>query len=196
LVGFKKTTAVNHTINVHNPDCRVVEYSTTWDVKKLHSYIKDCAVVIDTTANYNFSLLLNSVCINCQQPVVFATAYRRAAVGRIVIRRSNTDPCLACYVDTANWPDTKYPTIPADPNETFLEDGCGSVTEEAVALDVEAIANLTARVVVRLLQGQIGHENLVILVNQPLPGESGILAREGLHWLHNTSLAKCAICQE
>lgn len=194
-VGFKKTTAVKRTINIHNPDCCVVEYSTTWDVKELQNYVKDCAVVIDTTANYNFSLLLNAVSIDFHLPVVFATAYRRAVIGRVVVRRSSADPCLACYVDAANWPDDKYPTIPADPNETFLEDGCGSVTVEAVALDVEAIANLTARVVVRLLQGQLGHENLAILVNQPLSGESGILACDGLHWLQNAPLAKCAICQ-
>ncbi|MBN1875004.1 MAG: ThiF family adenylyltransferase [Anaerolineae bacterium] len=196
MIGLKKTAAISCIINVHNPDCKVVEHSTTWDVKKLYDYLEDCSVVIDTTANYNFSLLLNTVSIGCQLPVIFATAYRRATIGKIIIRRNDADPCLACYMDTANWPDNKYPTIPADPNETFLEDGCGSVTEEAVALDVEAIANLTARIVVKQLQGQLGDENLAILVNQPLAGESGILAHEGLHWLKNIPLPNCSICQE
>lgn len=39
-IGFKKTTAVKHQINIHNPDCSVVEYTSSWNPDELHTYIR------------------------------------------------------------------------------------------------------------------------------------------------------------
>jgi molybdopterin/thiamine biosynthesis adenylyltransferase len=195
-VGFDKTRAVERTIHAHNPDCSVLCHESTWEQENLRDYIEGCDVVVDTTANYNFSLYLNEVCITCDQPIVFAAAYRRAAIGRVVVWRSNNDPCLACYVDAARfWPEDEYPIIPPAAEGTFVEDGCGTVTEEAVALDVEAVANLTTRIAVKVMQGQLGGKNLAILVNEPLADVTNVLAREGLHWKTNEPLAACLICR-
>jgi molybdopterin/thiamine biosynthesis adenylyltransferase len=194
-VGFKKTIAVERLIRTHNPDCHVHCCDSTWEPENLGNYIEGCDVVIDTTANYNFSLYLNEICIASKQPIVFAAAYRRAAVGRVIMRRSSSDPCLACYVDAETfWSEDEYPVIPADPDGTFIEDGCGVVTEEAVALDVEAVANLTTRVAIKVMQGQLGSKNLAILVNEPLADVTGILSQEGLHWKANKPLTNCSIC--
>jgi molybdopterin/thiamine biosynthesis adenylyltransferase len=194
-VGFKKTIAVEKSIHAHNPDCHVLWDESTWEVDKLRSYIEGCDVAIDATANSNFSLYLNELCIDCNQPVIFAAAYRRAAVGRVVIRRSSNDPCLACYSDAPRfWSEDEFPIIPADSEETFIEDGCGVVTEEAAALDVEAVANLAARVAVKIAQKRLGDRNLAILVNEPLAGASGVLEQPGLHWRANKPLGNCLIC--
>ena len=53
-----------------------------------------------------------------------------------------------------------------------MEDGCGSLTEEGAALNIEAVANLTVRVAVRYLQGAHADGNLAILVNEALPNNS------------------------
>ena len=195
-VGSLKTQAVERIVHSHNPDCHVSCYSADWDPENLRKYIEGCDVVVDTTANRNFSLYLNEICIDCNQSVVFAAAYRRAAIGRMVVRRNDSDPCLACYVDAAQfWRDDEYPTVPTDPGEVFLEDGCGVTTEEAAALDVEAAANLTARIVIDMMRDNLGGRNLAVLVTEALPNMSGILAQEGIHWRSNRPLASCAICR-
>lgn len=195
-VGLKKTKAVEQQIHQHNPDCDVHGYDSTWKVDELQKLIEGCDIVIDTTANYQFSLYLNEVCIALDQPVIFSAAYRRAAVGRIMVRGTSDDPCLACYVDMGQfWNEDQYPIIPPDPEAIFIEDGCGEVTEEAVALDVEAVANLTARIAIKTIQKQLPNQNLAILVNEPLAGTSGILAQPGTHWRSNKPLAECAICR-
>lgn len=90
-------------------------------------------------------------------------------------------------------PDT-YPIIPAGESESFIEDGCGSVTEEGVALDMESIANFTARVVVQVVLGEETEGNLAVLVNSPVPGAEGVLARPGTYWLKNVALENCTEC--
>ena len=195
-VGFVKTKAVEQTVHMHNPDCQVFCFVPTWNQQKLRDYVEGCDVVIDSTGNHNFSLYLNEVCIDCNKPSVFAAAYRRAAIGRVVVRRSSNDPCLACYVDPIQfWSKDDYPIIPPDSEGTFIEDGCGAVTEEAVALDVEAVANLATRVVIKTMQGQLGRKNLAILVNESITGTTGILSQEGLHWKANKPLTNCLICR-
>jgi molybdopterin/thiamine biosynthesis adenylyltransferase len=194
--GFEKTKAVERTVHLHNPDCCVACYRSTWNPEELQGYIEGCDVVVDTTANHNFSLYLNELCLVSSRPVIFAAAYRRAAVGRVIVHRNSDDPCLACYVDPIRfWSEDEYPYIPPDPEGTFIEDGCGVVTEEAVALDVEAVANLTSRVAIRIMQGQFESKNLAILVNEPLADTTGILAQEGLHWKANKPLANCLVCR-
>jgi molybdopterin/thiamine biosynthesis adenylyltransferase len=196
-IGFDKTYAMKKVILEHNPDCEVSCFDSTWGLEELRGYFNGCDVVIDTTANRNFSLYLNQICVESDQPTILAAAYRRAAVGRILIHRGDQDPCLACYSDANKfWSEDQYPTIPLDPDEAFIEDGCGVVTEEAVALDVEAVANLTTRIAIRLMRGQLDGKNIAILVNEPLAGASGILGQEGIHWWTNNPLPACRICCE
>ena len=194
--GLKKTVAVERVIRVHQPDCTVQCYEVTWTGERLREYMDGCDVVIDTTANYNFSLHLNEVCIEFNRSVIFSAAYRHAHVGRIVIRRDSEDPCLACYAHASeDWGSEDYPIIPLDSQGTFIEDGCGEVTEEAAAIDVEAVANLTARVAVQIMRQRLGKNNLALLVNEPLAHVSGVLSQQGLHWRANKPLDNCAICR-
>jgi molybdopterin/thiamine biosynthesis adenylyltransferase len=138
-VGLKKTSAVFIDIIDHNPDCQVVMLKATWERKKLLEYMGDCHLIIDATANHNFSLLLNEISLEAQKPIIFTSTYRRAFVGRVIVRRDKDDPCLACYSNQENWTLDQYPIILPDPSEAFIEDGCGVTTEEAVALDIDAI---------------------------------------------------------
>lgn len=194
-VGSPKTLAMRRTINRHNPDCVVECFESSWVGSKLQTLIKDCDLVIDTTASPNFSLRLNELCLEKKQPFVVAAAYRRAAIGRIIAHTKENDPCIACYTEaTENWSEDDYPVIPLGAEETFVEDGCGSVTEEGSALDIEAVANLAARVSVRYLQGNVSDGNLAILVNEPLLEATNLLANSGTHWRTNARVSNCSIC--
>lgn len=195
-VGSKKTTAMKFAIQAHNPDCHTEIYESTWKAEDLQIRMKGCNVAVDATADHNFSLHLNEVCLACNQPIIFATTYRRASVGRIIVHRGSTDPCLACYEGAAQfWAEDAYPTIPVAPEGTFVEDGCAAPTEEAVALDVETVANLVARTAIKAMRAQLGDENLAILVNEPVSNSSGILTQTGTHWRANKPLTQCSICQ-
>ncbi|MBD3216410.1 MAG: hypothetical protein GF311_27605 [Candidatus Lokiarchaeota archaeon] len=196
LTGFQKTLATSVLIKKHAPDCTTRNYTKTWDRSKLMGYLADFDLVIDATASHNFSLLLNEICIELSKPMIFVAAYRRAAVGRIIVHRHAADPCLACYEIGDAWNEESYPLIPPDPDGTFIEDGCGSVTEEAVALDVEAIANLAARTAVKVCQAKLGKSNVAIFVNEPVESVSKLLKSPGLHWFANEALPHCLVCQE
>jgi molybdopterin/thiamine biosynthesis adenylyltransferase len=196
LVGLPKTGGAQLAISRHNPDCNVVSFSSSWEAEPLKRYMEGCDIAIDATANHNFSLYLNDLCLAFSQVVIFATAYRRASIGRVIVHRDGDDPCLACYADAPRfWTQHDYPTIPPAPQGAFVEDGCGAVTEEAVALDVEAVANLAARTAVKVTQGELGSRNLAILVNEHNADVEGILAQEGVHWRSNKPLAQCSICR-
>lgn len=197
-VSFRKTIATKFMINQHNPDCHVECYEATWVNRTLHDYMKDCDLVIDVTGNTNFSLYLNQICIEGKQPITFAAAYRRARVGRIIMRLNNKAPCLACYLcSRGSWTENQYPTIPVNPDESFLEDGCGSVTEEAIALDVEAVANFVTRQAIKFLQGRHDGNNLGIIVNEPLPNTSHeILCSPGMYFWTNGAYSGCSVCRK
>jgi molybdopterin/thiamine biosynthesis adenylyltransferase len=193
--GMPKTTAVGSHIKRHNPKCQAETLGTTWSKSKLADYIKGCDLVVDTTANNNFSLLLNEVCIEHGFPAIFATAYRQATIGRLIVWRHTDDPCLACYVDARrNWDESDYPIIPALETGSLIEDGCGGVTQEAAAIDVEAVANLVARTAVKFLQNRLDDHNLALLINEPV-GESEMLSQEGTHWRQNSPSSTCRICR-
>ena len=193
--GLQKVAAVTLEISGHAPDCVVEPNESSWDEKVLRDYVKGCDLVVDATANANFSLYLNHICLAAKARLLTVTAHRRGRVGRIAVRQTSQDPCLACYLEPElHWTPDTYPIIPADEGETFIEDGCGTVTEEGVALDIESIANFATRVVVRVLLGENIEGNLVIVVNSPVPGTEGILARPGTYWLNNVALKNCTEC--
>lgn len=196
-VGIPKTSAVKTMINRHNPDCVVKCNRTSWNPQELEEYMQDYDLVIDATGNTNFSLFLSQICVERKQPIMFTAAYRRARIGRIVIRNKESDPCLACYLHNLDaWTDAEYTLIPVNTEEQFIEDGCGSVTEEAVAMDIEAIANFTTRQAVKLLQNNHDGSTLGILINEPLPEMSNdLLATPGMHFMYNQAYSKCSICK-
>src|SRR5690606_37202903 len=140
--------------------------------------------------------LLNDACVTDNKAVVFGAAFRRARIGRIISRKGSEARCLACYNDPAQfWSSNNYPLIPPSQEETFVEDGCGGVTEEATALDVEAVANFIARKALNILRQTDNLYNLGILVNEPLPDAiNSIFLQAGTHWIHNSAIPTCVIC--
>lgn len=196
-VGYKKTLAVKFVLQHHNPDCVVECLEATWNEARLSDYTKGCDLVIDATGNTNFSLYLNKFCLKAGQPVAVIAAYRRARVGRIITWLHHEDPCLACYfTHQAEWSEDEFPTIPASPEGGFIEDGCGSVTEEAVSLDVEAVANFGVRKVISILQGNYDGCNIGFIVNEPLPEvKEGLFSSAGVKFWTNRAHPDCSSCR-
>lgn len=196
-VGYPKTKALQDVICRYNPDCLTDFLPATWDGKQLRDYIGDYDLVIDATGNINFSRYLNGICVELNQPVLFAATYRKARVGRIVMRLNSDAPCLECYLaHPEEWSEADYPIIPLNPNEGFIEDGCGSVTEEAVALDVEAVANFATRQAIKILDGQHNGANLAILVNEPLlDADNEIFHTANARFWTNKPYSNCPICR-
>jgi molybdopterin/thiamine biosynthesis adenylyltransferase len=196
-VGFYKTAAVKRMIHLHNPDCIVECFGETWSKTKLCDYITGCDLILDTTGNINFSRYLNKICVEFDQLFFIAAAYRRASVGRIIMHLDNAAPCLECYLGHREaWLDGEYPNIPINPDEAFIEDGCGAVTEEAVALDVEAIGNLSARQIVKLLNGSHSGNNMAIIVNEPLPDANNeIFCSPAVYFWTNSAYPSCSVCR-
>lgn len=193
--GEIKSSAVARLIRSYNPDCRANAFPTTWKTTDILERTQGCGLIIDATASANFSLWLNGICVEHDLRLLVGATYRKAHVGRIVLRRDSGDPCLVCYSNPQDdWPSEQYPIIPSASGESFLEDGCGQVTEEAVAIDVEAIANQTARVAIKVLTCAPVGGNLAFIVNEPVPGCDGLLARPGIYWHTNRPLAACAVC--
>lgn len=197
-VGFPKTLSVNRKILRHNPDCHVETYNETWQTQELEKIIKNVDLVIDTTASAAFSLWLNQIMVLNKGSILFAAAYRRAAVGRMVLYRGDhqlNDPCLACYsMNTESWNEGNYPIIPADLTTSFEEEGCATVTEEADAIHVEMLASQCALFSVKFLTGQTLAGNLSLLVNEPVPEANNILSQPGIYYYNNSALSTCSIC--
>jgi len=159
----------------------------------LRQWIREADIVVDSTASPTFSLLINDLCIREGQPAVYVTAHRRAAIGRVRIVRPGRDACLVCYeVDHAS--SQPYPRIPPGDEGEFTEAGCGDVTVEAAALDIDEIAGRAARVTLGLLQATTGANNHLLVVNGIVPGTVGDLARPGLHWSRWSSVPICEAC--
>ena len=77
---------------------------------------------------------------------MIVTTYRRARLERLVFCTSEGDPCARCHSYSDAFRSAfDYPVVPpALEDESFQEDGCGHPTQEAVAVDVEAVAHLAA----------------------------------------------------
>ncbi|CAN5800877.1 hypothetical protein BH23GEM8_BH23GEM8_07110 [soil metagenome] len=116
---------------------------------------------------------------------------RRASVGEALIVRPGSDPCVVCHTALARDPD--YPVVLPGEEGAFIEAGCGAPTVQASAADVESTATMAARVALRLLQGRAGDYNHLLLVNDPLPEATGVLASEGLYRFR-WSRAGCSVC--
>lgn len=190
--GELKTQAVWWEVLTHAPDTNVETYDPTWDPGLLRLHVARADVVVDATAEQPFNLLLNEVCVQENRPLIQAETTRRAAVGRVRVVRAGRDACLLCYAAHAKT--SAYPVVPPGDEGEFFEAGCGVPTVEAPAVDVEATANWTARVVLWLLQDTLGPRNHLLVVNQEVPGLSGDMAIVGAHWDLFAPVPGCASC--
>lgn len=197
-VGALKNSSVKRSILKHNPDCQVVTFEETWRPQELIKIIDDVDLIIDTTANVTFSLWLNQLVVSEKSTILYAAAYRRAAVGRLVLYRGNhqpVDPCLACYLlNEESWDEENYPIISPDPTTTFEEEGCAAVTEEADAIHIEQVANQCALLAIKHLTGESSSGNLFLQVNEAISDARNILAQPGTHILQNSNVRNCPVC--
>lgn len=191
-VGCEKTLATKLEALNHAPDCEITCREASWDVGELTSWIWGADVIIDATANTPFSLLLNELCLREKRPVVYATAHRRATVGRIRVVRPGRDACLVCYRGYVETDDILF--IPPTDEGEFVESGCGVPTVEASAADVEAVANAAARAALRLLDGKIQDDNHCFVVNEPVTDASTLLSRIGVNWSCWPPIPQCEAC--
>ncbi|OGR89700.1 MAG: hypothetical protein A2992_06260 [Elusimicrobia bacterium RIFCSPLOWO2_01_FULL_59_12] len=197
FVGANKAVATKGCIALHAPYCRVSEAESTWDPARLRKAVAQANVIIDATANPNFSSLLNEVCLSTRTPIIFVASHREAAVGRIrVVRPGQGDACHVCYEGQNGFVETRgmYPTIPIGPEREFIEAGCGSPTTLASALDLEAIANHAARTTIQLLEKRLNCGNHCLVVNTVLPEGSEPLRSIGAHWSTWNQLPGCGAC--
>jgi molybdopterin/thiamine biosynthesis adenylyltransferase len=179
-VGKRKTEVVWWEVLTHVPEVSIEQYDSTWDPELLRLHVQRADVVVDTTAELPFNLLLSEVCVRTDRPLVQAETTRRAAVGRVRIVRPGRDACLLCYSAHVRTP--AYPVVPPGDEGEFFEAGCGDPTVEAPAVDVEATANWTARAVLWLLRDTLGPRNHLLVVNDEVPGLTGNAAVVGAHW--------------
>jgi hypothetical protein len=88
----------------------------------------------------------------------------------------------------------QYPHIPPGDEGWFSESGCGVPSVEASAVDIEAIANWAARVVLWSLRANLTESNHCLVVNDVLPDVSGCLNQIGVHWHTWAPLPRCEAC--
>ena len=157
-------------------------------------------LVIDTTANAAFSLWLNQIIVHGNGVILYAAAYRRASIGRLILYRGkglHTDPCLACYfLCEENWNDDNFPFIPLDPTSAFEEEGCASVTEEADAIHLDLVSSQCALTAVKFLSEQPLSGNLFLQVNEGLTDTHSILSNSGFFTIQNAATQNCPLCNK
>jgi hypothetical protein len=76
----------------------------------------------------------------------------------------------------------------------FIEEGCGTPTVTAGALDLQTTANTAARLAVNLLSGSDAPENHTLVVVQPIPAARAPLEACGVHAATYAPLSECESC--
>jgi len=194
--GLPKAMALRLEILDHAPDCNVQVGDTTWDPEKIGVLVAPADLIVDSTAHTAFSLLLNQVAIESSKPLMVVTAHRRGKIGRIRLIRNREDACLTCYEAAAGHRENpKYPLIPAGDEGAFVEEGCGTPTVEAAAIDLAVTALTASRLAMDFLSMQTAHENHYLVVAEPIDGASGSLATAGRHASRWEPLPTCESCR-
>jgi len=190
--GVLKIIAMSIIIAQHAPDASVDIEIATWDPVAVRALVERADVVVDATADPEYNLLLNAVCVRAGRPLVQAETMRRAAVGRVRVVRPGRDACLLCYAEHSQA--QTYPLVPPGEGEEFFEEGCGVPTMEAPAVDIDTTANWTARLVLWLLRDSLGPRNHLLVVNDEVPGLTGDLGIVGVHWGVYGPVPECEEC--
>lgn len=199
-VGHLKTAATALAVSEHVPDCVVEPRLATWNGDSLRGIINDATVVVDTAAVPSFSLLLNEICVALGKPLITAAAFRRAQIGRVRIIRPRRDACVMCYEAGYVSNDDTYPVIPSGDLGTFFETGCGVPTVEATAIDADAITNVAARAVLRVLRARSTGDaaadapNHTVGVNEAISDEAMPFSKEGVRWTRWAPRTDCVVC--
>lgn len=199
-IGLNKAYAMQSFIEKHSINStKILAYDDVYCIpQKIQEIINDVDLVVDCTANKNFSFLLNHLCIEKQKISVYIISQKKASIGQVRIVRPFKDPCLCCYEGEGgivqNYEKYNYPFIPkGDDDEIVLS--CGDATYPAVSSDIEMIAIWGVKIILWILQNKFDY-NHCLIVNDIIENAPDYLKEIGHKFRTFEKVKGCEICDK
>lgn len=96
-VGTPKVESAKRTVEMLNPDVKVITYNTRISKENIMDIIKDYDVVLDGTDNFPTRFLINDACYFAGKPLVSAAMLRfEGQVSVFDFRIKEQSPCYRC----------------------------------------------------------------------------------------------------
>jgi thiazole biosynthesis adenylyltransferase ThiF len=96
-VGTPKVESAKRTVEMLNPDVKVITYNTRISKENIMDIIKDYDVVLDGTDNFPTRFLINDACYFAGKPLVSAAMLRfEGQVSVFDYRMKEQSPCYRC----------------------------------------------------------------------------------------------------
>ena len=96
-VGTPKVESARKTVEMLNPDVKVITYNTRISKENIMDIIKDYDVVLDGTDNFPTRFLINDACYFAGKPLVSAAMLRfEGQVSVFDFRMKEQSPCYRC----------------------------------------------------------------------------------------------------
>jgi thiazole biosynthesis adenylyltransferase ThiF len=96
-VGTPKVESARKTVEMLNPDVKVITYNTRISKENIMDIIKDYDVVLDGTDNFPTRFLINDACYFAGKPLVSAAMLRfEGQVSVFDYRNKENSPCYRC----------------------------------------------------------------------------------------------------
>ena len=96
-VGTPKVESAKKTVEMLNPDVKVITYNTRISKENIMDIIKDYDVVLDGTDNFPTRFLINDACYFAGKPLVSAAMLRfEGQVSVFDYRNKENSPCYRC----------------------------------------------------------------------------------------------------
>uniref|UniRef100_A0A7C5WZX4 Molybdopterin-synthase adenylyltransferase n=1 Tax=Thermocrinis ruber TaxID=75906 RepID=A0A7C5WZX4_9AQUI len=96
-VGTPKVESARKTVEMLNPDVKVITYNTRISKENIMDIIKDYDVVLDGTDNFPTRFLINDACYFAGKPLVSAAMLRfEGQVSVFDFRNKEKSPCYRC----------------------------------------------------------------------------------------------------
>jgi len=96
-VGTPKVESAKRTVEMLNPDVKVIAYNTRISKENIMDIIKDYDVVLDGTDNFPTRFLINDACYFAGKPLVSAAMLRfEGQVSVFDFRNKENSPCYRC----------------------------------------------------------------------------------------------------
>jgi adenylyltransferase/sulfurtransferase len=96
-VGTPKVESARRTVEMLNPDVKVITYNTRISKENIMDIIKDYDVVLDGTDNFPTRFLINDACYFAGKPLVSAAMLRfEGQVSVFDFRNKEKSPCYRC----------------------------------------------------------------------------------------------------
>jgi thiazole biosynthesis adenylyltransferase ThiF len=96
-VGTPKVESAKKTVEMLNPDVKVITYNTRISKENIMDIIKDYDVVLDGTDNFPTRFLINDACYFAGKPLVSAAMLRfEGQVSVFDYRNKEKSPCYRC----------------------------------------------------------------------------------------------------